>query len=60
MNKIVLSTALLSSVLFAGGNITPFVEASVVDYQTGTVGTLDYFRYDTLTQGPIIGLNFKF
>ncbi len=31
-----------------------------VDHQTGTVGTLDYFRYDTLTQGPIIGLNFKF
>ena len=31
-----------------------------VDYETGTVGTLDYFKYDTLTQGPIIGLNFKF
>jgi hypothetical protein len=31
-----------------------------VDYETGTMGTLDYFKYDTLTQGPIIGLNFKF
>jgi opacity protein-like surface antigen len=31
-----------------------------VDYETGTAGTLDYFSYDTLTQGPIIGLNFKF
>jgi hypothetical protein len=31
-----------------------------VDYETGTLGTLNYLRYDTLTQGPIIGLNFKF
>ena len=31
-----------------------------VDYETGTLGNLDYFAYDTLTQGPIIGLNFKF
>jgi len=31
-----------------------------VDYTTGTPNTLDYFKYDTLTQGPIIGLNFKF
>jgi len=31
-----------------------------VDYETGTPNTIDYFAYDTLTQGPIIGLNFKF
>ena len=31
-----------------------------VDYETGTPDTIDYFSYDTLTQGPIIGLNFKF
>jgi|LGVC01.1.fsa_nt_gb hypothetical protein len=31
-----------------------------VDYETGTLNTRDYFSYDTLTQGPIIGLNFKF
>ena len=31
-----------------------------VDYKTGTPNTVDYFTYDTLTQGPIIGLNFKF
>lgn len=31
-----------------------------VDYETGTLNTPDYFSYDTLSQGPIIGLNFKF
>ena len=37
-----------------------------VDYETGTPRdannptSTDYFSYDTLTQGPIIGLNFKF
>ena len=31
-----------------------------VDYETGTANTLDYFHYDTMTYGPILGLNFKF
>lgn len=31
-----------------------------VDYEEGTQGTRDYFAYDTLTHGLILGLNFKF
>ena len=31
-----------------------------VDYEAGTVNTLDYFKYDTVTYGPVLGLNFKF
>ena len=31
-----------------------------VDYETGTANTLDYFKYDTVTYGPMLGLNFKF
>ncbi len=31
-----------------------------VDYETGTKNTPDYFAYDTVTHGPIIGLIFKF
>lgn len=31
-----------------------------VDYEEGTQGTSDYFAYDTLTHGLILGLNFKF
>jgi len=31
-----------------------------VDYETGTSGQPDYFKYDTTTYGPIIGLAFKF
>ena len=31
-----------------------------VDYETGTEGTQGHFKYDTVTYGPIIGLNFKF
>jgi len=31
-----------------------------VDYETGTPDSLDYFKYDTVTYGPIVGLNFKF
>ena len=31
-----------------------------VDYETGTANMLDYFKYDTVTYGPMIGLNFKF
>ena len=29
-----------------------------VDYSTGTSGTADYFSYDTVTHGPLIGLAF--
>ena len=31
-----------------------------VDYEDGTSGASDYFKYNTTTQGPMIGLNFKF
>ncbi len=31
-----------------------------VDYETGTANTLNYFKYDTVTYGPMLGLNFKF
>ena len=35
-------------------------KATWVDYEEGTRGTPDYFEYDTVTHGPIVGLNFKF
>jgi len=31
-----------------------------VDYEEGTLGQRDYFSYDTVTHGLILGLNFKF
>jgi hypothetical protein len=31
-----------------------------VDYQTGTRGTPSFFEYDTITQGPLLGLVFRF
>jgi hypothetical protein len=31
-----------------------------VDYETGTPNSIDYFKYDTCTYGPMLGLNFKF
>ena len=31
-----------------------------VDYEDGTPGTPDYFKYDTVTHGPIVGLMFDF
>jgi len=31
-----------------------------VDYTEGTEGRLDYFVYDTVTHGLIVGMNFKF
>jgi len=31
-----------------------------VDYETGTANTLDYFNYDTVMYGSILGLNFEF
>jgi hypothetical protein len=31
-----------------------------VDYETGTAGQAGFFKYDTTTHGPIIGLIFKF
>jgi hypothetical protein len=35
-------------------------KATWADYESGTKGTAGYFAYDTVTYGPIIGLNFKF
>jgi len=35
-------------------------KALVVDYETGTPGQPGYFKYDTTTHGPIVGLIFKF
>jgi hypothetical protein len=35
-------------------------KALFVDYKTGTRGEPGYFKYDTTTHGPIIGLMFKF
>jgi len=31
-----------------------------VDYSTGTRGTRSFFEYDTITQGPLLGLAFRF
>lgn len=31
-----------------------------VDYQTGERGTNSFFEYDTITQGPLLGLVFRF
>jgi hypothetical protein len=31
-----------------------------VDYETGVQGTRSYFEYDTITQGPLLGLVFRF
>jgi hypothetical protein len=31
-----------------------------VDYQTGARGTSSFFEYDTITQGPLVGVAFKF
>jgi hypothetical protein len=35
-------------------------KATWVDYEEGTRNTPDYFEYDTVTHGLILGLNFKF
>lgn len=35
-------------------------KATWVDYEEGTKRTPGYFEYDTVTHGPILGLNFKF
>ena len=35
-------------------------KALFVDYETGTAGQPGYFKYDTTTHGPVIGLIFKF
>lgn len=34
-------------------------KATWVDYEEGTQGTPIYFAYDTVTYGPILGVNFK-
>ena len=35
-------------------------KAIYVDYETGTPGQPGFFKYDTTTHGPVIGLMFKF
>ena len=35
-------------------------KATWVDYEEGSVGQPGYFSYDTLTHGPVIGVNFNF
>lgn len=35
-------------------------KATWVDYESGSRGEPGYFQYDTVTHGPIIGVNFKF
>ena len=35
-------------------------KATWVDYEEGTRATPGYFAYNTVTHGPIMGLNFKF
>ncbi len=34
--------------------------ANSVDYETGTQGTSSYFKYDTITSGPLVGVAFRF
>jgi len=31
-----------------------------VDYEEGTEGTTDYFSYDTVNFGPILGITYRF
>jgi hypothetical protein len=31
-----------------------------VDYQTGSRGSRSFFEYDTITQGPLLGVAVKF
>jgi hypothetical protein len=35
-------------------------KATWVDFESGTAGEPGYFRYDTLTHGPMAGVNFNF
>ena len=35
-------------------------KALSVDYESGTPGTRSHFKYDTITQGPAIGVGFRF
>jgi hypothetical protein len=35
-------------------------KATWVDYDEGQQGQVDYFAYDTVTHGVVIGLMFKF
>ena len=41
-------------------SIFAMYRALSVDYESGTPGTSSYFKYDTLTQGPVIGVGFRF
>jgi hypothetical protein len=35
-------------------------KALAVDYEDGVSGSRSYFEYDTITQGPLLGVAFKF
>lgn len=41
-------------------SIFAMYRALSVDYESGTPGTPSFFKYDTLTQGPVIGVAFRF
>lgn len=40
-------------------SITLLYKALGVDYESGTRGTSSYFEYNTITQGPLLGLVFR-
>jgi hypothetical protein len=42
-----------------GTSVALLYKALGVDYQTGTRGTRSFFEYDTITQGPLLGLVFR-
>jgi hypothetical protein len=44
----------------ASMSVALLYKALGVDYQTGTRGTPSFFEYDTITQGPQLGLVFRF
>jgi hypothetical protein len=43
----------------SGTSLVLLYKAIGVDYQTGTRGTRSFFEYDTITQGPLLGLVFR-
>ena len=40
-------------------SFTLLYKALSVDYETGSRGTSSYFQYDTITQGPLLGVVFR-
>ncbi len=43
----------------SGTSVALLYKALGVDYQTGTRGNRSFFEYDTITQGPLLGLVFR-